>query len=75
VGNFLAVVGEVLVDAAQRAASLVVAAFEAAHIDPSMKALADQLASQRATTVAWIVDGIMQRSTRAATRSTGSSAD
>jgi hypothetical protein len=33
------------------------------HIDPTMRALADQLASQRATTAAWIVDGIMQRST------------
>jgi AcrR family transcriptional regulator len=62
VEDFLAVVGEVVVDAAQRAAGLVVAAFEAAHIDPTMRALADQLASQRATTVAWIVDGIMQRS-------------
>jgi len=27
-----------------------------------MRALADQLASQRATTAAWIVEGIMQRS-------------
>ncbi len=62
VEDFLAVVGEVLVDAAQRAAGLVVAAFEAAHIDPTMRALADQLASQRATTAAWIVEGIMQRS-------------
>jgi TetR/AcrR family transcriptional regulator of autoinduction and epiphytic fitness len=62
VEDFLAVVGEVLVQAAQRSAGLVVAAFEAAHLDPSMRALRDQLASQRATTVAWIVDGIMQRS-------------
>jgi AcrR family transcriptional regulator len=62
VEDFLAIVGEVLVKAARRAAGLVVVAFEAAHTDPTMKVLADQLATQRATTATWILEGIMQRS-------------
>jgi AcrR family transcriptional regulator len=60
--DFLAIVGRVLTDAAQRSAGLVVAAFEAAHVDESMRALADQLRAQRAETAAWIVDGLMKRS-------------
>lgn len=62
VAEFLAIVGQVLVDAAQRAAGLVVVAFEAANLDESMRALADQLRAQRAETAAWIVDGVMKRS-------------
>jgi TetR/AcrR family transcriptional regulator, regulator of autoinduction and epiphytic fitness len=58
--GFLAVVGEVLPDAARRAAGLVVA-YEAAATDASMRALADQLGKQRTITVGWIVDGIIDR--------------
>jgi AcrR family transcriptional regulator len=62
VADFLAIVERVLVVAAQRSAGLVVAAFEAAHVDESMRALADQLRAQRAETAAWIVDGLKMRS-------------
>ena len=60
--GFLAVVARTLTEAAQRSAGLVVAAFEAARLDESMRALADQLRAQRAETAAWIVDGLMTRS-------------
>lgn len=62
VADFLAIVGRVLAEAAQRSAGLVVAAFEAANVDESMHALADQLRAQRAETAAWIVEGLMKRS-------------
>jgi AcrR family transcriptional regulator len=62
VADFLAIVSQVLVDSAQRAAGLVVAAFEAAKADESMAALADPLRAQRAETAAWIVDGLIKRS-------------
>jgi AcrR family transcriptional regulator len=62
VADFLAMVERVLTDAAQRSAGLVVAAFEAAQADESMRALADQLRTQRAETAAWIVDGLTRRS-------------
>jgi AcrR family transcriptional regulator len=62
VADFLAIVGRVLTDAALRSAGLVVAAFEAACVDESMRALADQLRTQRAETAAWIVAGVMKRS-------------
>jgi TetR/AcrR family transcriptional regulator of autoinduction and epiphytic fitness len=61
VPNFLAIVVRVLVDAAQRSAGLVVAAFESAHQDESMRALSDQLRAQRTETAAWIVDGVIAR--------------
>lgn len=60
--EFLAIVGSILTIAAQRSAGLVVAALEAAHVDESMRALADQLRAQRAETAAWIVDGLAKRS-------------
>jgi AcrR family transcriptional regulator len=62
VPDFLAIVGEVLREAARRSAGLVVAAFEGASTDPGLRTLVDQLVRQRATTVAWIVDGIAERS-------------
>lgn len=62
VADFLAVVGSVLAEAAQRSAGLVVAAFEAGQVDGSMRALANQLRAQRAETAAWIVDELMKRS-------------
>ncbi len=60
--EFLTIVGRVLAEAAQRSAGLVVAAFEAANVDESMRALADELRIQRAETAAWIVDGLIRRS-------------
>lgn len=62
VADFLAVVGSVLAEAAQRSAGLVVAAFEAGQVDRSMRALANQLRAQRAETAAWIVDELIKRS-------------
>jgi hypothetical protein len=59
--DFLATVGQVLTEAAQRSAGLFVAAFEAANADESMRSLADQLRTQRADTAAWIVDGLINR--------------
>lgn len=59
--DFLAIVARVLTDSSQRSAGLVVAAFEAAQADESMRPLADQLRSQRAETAAWIVDGLVER--------------
>jgi AcrR family transcriptional regulator len=63
VADFLAIVGDVLREAEVRSAGLVVAAFEARATDPTITALTDQLAKQRATTAAWIVDGVTERST------------
>lgn len=60
--DFLAIVGRVLTDAELRSAGLVVAAFEAANVNDSMRALTDQLRAQRAETAAWIVEGVMKRS-------------
>ena len=61
VADFLAIVGRVLTEAEHRSAGLVVAAFEAAHFDESMRAVAGQLRAQRAETAGWIVDGLMKR--------------
>jgi AcrR family transcriptional regulator len=61
VADFLAIVEQVLTEAAQRSAGLVVAAFEAARTDESMRTVADQLRAQRAETAAWIVDGLISR--------------
>ncbi len=58
---FLAIVGRVLVEAEQRSAGLVVAAFEAGNQDSSLASLAGQLRRQRAETAAWIVDGVVAR--------------
>ncbi len=62
VEDFLAIVAAALAEAAQRSAGLVLAAFEAAHLDESMRGLADQLRAQRIETAAWIVDGLVKRS-------------
>ncbi|MGB9185189.1 MAG: helix-turn-helix domain-containing protein [Solirubrobacteraceae bacterium] len=60
-GDFLAIVGRVLVEGERRSAGLIVAAFEAANQDDSMKTLADQLRGQRAETAAWLVDQLIAR--------------
>lgn len=59
--DFLAIVARVLTDSQQRAAGLVVAAFEAARADESMLPVAGRLRAQRAETAAWIVDGLSAR--------------
>lgn len=59
--EFLEIVARVLTDSSQRSAGLIVAAFEAARADESMRGVADQLRSQRAETAAWIVDGMLER--------------
>jgi AcrR family transcriptional regulator len=61
VGEFLAIVGRVLVEGEQRSAAPILAAFEAANHDESMSALADQLRGQRAETAAWLVDELIAR--------------
>jgi AcrR family transcriptional regulator len=62
VTEFIAIVGRVLADSATRSAGLVLAAFEGANVDESMRALADQLRAQRAETAGWLIDGLMRRS-------------
>ena len=59
--EFLGVVAEVLVAAAERSDALVLAAFEAARSDERLAPIADQLKTQRAVTAAWIVDGLSER--------------
>jgi AcrR family transcriptional regulator len=61
--DFLTAVGRTMRPAMARSAGLVLAALDAADTDPAMGELAHQLSAQRATTVAWIVDGIRQRAT------------
>jgi AcrR family transcriptional regulator len=60
--EFLAIVAAVLCESAARSAGLVIAAFEAAHLDRSMGGLADRLRAQRTETAGWIVDGVIERS-------------
>jgi AcrR family transcriptional regulator len=61
VQDFLAAVGRTLRPAMTRSAGLVLAAYGAAETDPALRELAEQLATQRANTVAWIIDGIRDR--------------
>lgn len=61
VQDFLAAVGRTLRPAMTRSAGLILAAYQAAETDPVLRELASQLATQRATTVAWIIDGIRDR--------------
>jgi AcrR family transcriptional regulator len=61
VEDFLTAVAHTLRPAMIRSAGLVLAAYDAAATDPAMQELAAQLNEQRATTVAWIVDGIRRR--------------
>ncbi len=50
-----------MTDAAERAARLVLAAFEAAAGDPRLRSLAGQLGGNRAAMAGWIVDGLAAR--------------
>lgn len=59
--EFLTAVGRTLRPAMTRSAGLVLAAYDAADTDPALHELARRLSAQRATTVAWIIDGIRER--------------
>ncbi len=61
VHDFLTAVARTLRPAMTRSAGLVLAAYEGAETDPALRQLAKQLATQRATTVAWIIDSIGDR--------------
>ena len=61
VQDFLSAVGRTLRPAMTRSAGLVLAAYDAAGTDPALREVAEQLSAQRATTVAWIIDGIRDR--------------
>ena len=61
VQDFLTAVGRTLRPAMTRSAGLVLAAYDAAGTDPALREIAEQLSAQRATTVAWIIDGIRGR--------------
>jgi AcrR family transcriptional regulator len=61
VEDFLTAIARTLRPAMTRSAGLVLAAFDAAETDPTLRELAEQLATQRAATVAWIIDGIGDR--------------
>jgi TetR/AcrR family transcriptional regulator, regulator of autoinduction and epiphytic fitness len=61
--DFLTAVARTLPPAMTRSASLVLAAYGAGETDPALRELAGQLSAQRATTVAWIIDGIRDRAT------------
>jgi hypothetical protein len=61
VHEFLAVIGRTLRPAMARSAGLVLAAYDAAGTDPAVRELAERLSTQRAATVAWIIDGITDR--------------
>lgn len=61
VHDFLTAVGRTLRPAMTRSAGLVLAAYDAAGTDPALRELAEQLSTQRAATVAWVIDGIRDR--------------
>ncbi len=59
--GFLDAVVTILVPAAERSDALVLAALEGARGDNRLVPLAEQLRTQRATTAAWIVDGLVSK--------------
>lgn len=59
--EFLTTASRTLRPAMTRSAGLVLAAYDAAGTDPALRELAEQLSTQRAATVAWIIDGIRDR--------------
>jgi AcrR family transcriptional regulator len=56
--GFLAIAADVITQAQQRSAGLVLAAFEGARSDPELAELAEQLTAQRSATAAWAVDAL-----------------
>jgi AcrR family transcriptional regulator len=61
VHDFLTAAGRTVRPAMTRSAGLVLAAYDAAGTDPALRELAEELSTQRAATVAWIIDGIRDR--------------
>lgn len=59
--TFLAAISAAVADTAERAAGLVLVAFEAAAGDPRLQPVAEQLRRGRATMADWIVDGLESR--------------
>ena len=59
--TFLAAISAGIADVAERAAGLVLVAFEAAAGDPRLQPLAEQLRDNRAALAGWIVDGLAAR--------------
>jgi AcrR family transcriptional regulator len=59
--TFLAVISVGVADVAERAAGLVLVAFEAAVGDPRLQPLAEELRDNRAAMAKWIVDGLVAR--------------
>jgi len=59
--SFLAIFAQALREAALRSAGLIVVADEAARTDRVIGALSRRLSRQRVMTVAWIVDGLRER--------------
>jgi AcrR family transcriptional regulator len=62
VGAFVTLVGQAVRVVAARVAGLLVVVDEAASTDPDIAALARELDAQRSATAAWIVSGIIERS-------------
>jgi AcrR family transcriptional regulator len=59
--RFVAAFAEVLTAATQRAARLVLIAFDAARSDAEIRAVATQMMHQREIMATWLVDGLVQR--------------
>ena len=61
VPEFLSAVAQVLRDAQVRSAGVMLAAYEAAVVDPEIDLLVADREMQRERTAAWIVDGVLER--------------
>jgi AcrR family transcriptional regulator len=59
--DFLSAVAHVLSEAQARSAGLMLAAYEAAALDPDIQLLIMDRESQRERTTSWIVDGVIER--------------
>ncbi|MGL5858214.1 MAG: TetR/AcrR family transcriptional regulator [Angustibacter sp.] len=58
---FIAQAAALLADAQERSAGLMLTVFEGADSDPDLATLANDLAAQRASTAAWLVDQLLDR--------------
>jgi AcrR family transcriptional regulator len=61
VGEFLAIVADVLAPAQSRSAGLVLAVFEGAATDPALAELSATMISQRAVIAGWIIDQLADK--------------
>jgi AcrR family transcriptional regulator len=64
-----------ITDAQERSAGLVLTVFESADSDLDLATLADDLAAQRATTAAWLVDELLDRASLRADCTTAEAVD